>query len=147
MARHGLRTCEASGVIRADPRSDTVPHVDPIREAERILRRSRHRGHGGLIIASTAAIVLLLVIATVAIHSPLPKHGSTTPAVLVSASSFCAEGIARAAGLTWATTSAAVDHLRLPLRGKVKVLDAGSATFSAHRLRLQLQPAMPCTAG
>ncbi len=92
--------------------------------------------------------MIALVIASTTIRTPVPRHGLTRSAVLVSAeSTFCAEGAAAADGWTWATNSGAVDHLRLPLHGTVEVIDAADATFTAHRLKLRLEPAMPCTAG
>ncbi len=122
--------------------------MDPVREAERILRRESRRSPGWPAVVCAFGSVIALVVASAVIHTPVPRHGVTRSAVLVSAeSTFCAEGVAAADGSTWATSSNAVDHLRLPLRGTVKVIDAADATFSAQRLELKLSPEMPCTAG
>lgn len=102
-----------------------------------------------MVLAVSLVAVVLLIVGGIAVHPALPRHTPAKTAVLVSAgaSTFCAEGVAQADGYMWGTTSDSIDHLRLPMRGKVEIIDAGTAVFTARHVHVRLSPAMPCTAG
>jgi hypothetical protein len=121
--------------------------VDPVREAEQILR-SYNRRRRLLFVGVLVLVFGSLIAATVLIRVPLPARGTRRAAVLVGAeASYCAEGVTHVAGGSWASSSESLDRFHLPLRGHLEVLGAASAIFSARHLRIRLEPAMPCTAG
>ena len=113
-----LGSC-ASGWWWCELRSDAV---DPVREAERILRGER-RGRGWMIVGATVVLLALLVVAQVAPGPAQPVRAGTAVAVLRSgdSSQWCAEGVADVSGHVWSTISDRVDQVRLPLRGKLRL--------------------------
>jgi hypothetical protein len=124
-----------------------VKLVDPVREAERILRGRRR--FDWLVAVAVGVTVLSLAAAATWRGSARPVHRSTTTVVLRSgeSSSWCAEAIAQAGGSVWSTASDSVDRLHLPVRGRLHVIDGANAVFRAERSRIPLVPAMPCTPG
>jgi hypothetical protein len=117
-------------------------------EAERILRRHNSARRASALGLSTLAVVGVLAAGALLIRPETPQARSSVGAVLTSTnSSYCDEGITSTDGYTWGTTSNIIDQLRLPMRGKVMVVDTSHAVFTTHRVHIQLGPAMPCTAG
>ncbi len=126
----------------------TVRRVDPVREAEHILRGNQWR-RGWWVAVVVLVGVAFVVVAQAAPGPARPMRSWTVAAELRSGDSspWCAEGLTVVAGHAWTTIDGGVDHVRLPLRGRLRVVNAADAVFTAHRVRLELSPAMPCTPG
>ncbi len=120
---------------------------DPVREAEHVLA---HENHAERWVVAAAAVVGLILLATglVLVHPRSPSRGPVPTAVVLrdAETSGCSEAVVRAQGFTWATSSPAVDRLRLPIHGRLRVFGPASSVFNAGHLTLTLTPAMPCTA-
>jgi hypothetical protein len=95
-----------------------------------------------------SAIIAVIIIIT---SAPANVHpGTTHTAVLIrgeSTSLACSEGVAKIGHVSWVNDNEQLDHLHLPIRGKVHIVNGATAVFTAHHLRVDLAPAMPCTAG
>ena len=96
---------------------------------------------------------LSAVIATVIVITASPANvhpGSTHTAVLVrgeATSLACSEGVTRVGSGTWVNDNENLDRLHLPIRGHLRIINAATAVFTARGIRVNLAPAMPCTAG
>ena len=100
-----------------------------------------------VLFALSAALATVVVITSAPAN---PRPGSTHTAVLTrgeATSLACDEGVARVGAVTWVNQNENLDRLRLPLSGRLHVVDSASAVFTAHGIRVKLAPAMPCTAG
>ncbi len=95
-----------------------------------------------------SAVIAVVIVVTSAPSQLLP--GSTHTAVLVrgeTTSLSCSEGVARVDRVDWVNDNERLDHLHLPIRGRLRVVNAATAVFTARGIRVDLAPAMPCTAG
>ena len=96
---------------------------------------------------------LSAVIAAIVVITSAPANlrpGSTHTAVLIRGeptSLSCSEGVARVGRESWVNDNESLDRLHLPIRGHVRVVNDATAVFTAHGIRVDLAPAMPCTAG
>ena len=100
-----------------------------------------------VLFALSAALATVVVVTSAPAN---PRPGSTQTAVLIrgeSTSLGCDEGVARVGAATWVNQNENLDRVRLPLRGRLHVVDGAAAVFTAHGIRVNLAPAMPCTAG
>ena len=95
----------------------------------------------------SAAIAGIIMITA----SPANVHpGSMHTVVLVrgeATSLACSEGVAKVGSAAWVNDNETLDRLRLPIRGKLRIVNAATAVFTARGIRVDLAPAMPCTAG
>ena len=100
------------------------------------------------VLFALSAVIAAIIVVT---SAPAQLHpGSTHSAVLVrgeSTSLACSEGVARVDRVDWVNDNEKLDRLHLPIRGRLRVVNAATAVFTARGIRVDLAPAMPCTAG
>ena len=120
--------------------------MDPVREAERILRREGRDRTPPRVLVSVVALLAALALAWATGPSPSPRRN--VPAVLRAGDTaqWCGPAIAEVHGAAWAATRAPRE-LRLPAAGRVRILDEADAVFTADQVTVALTPAMPCTPG
>jgi hypothetical protein len=100
-----------------------------------------------LLFALSAVIAAVVIIGS-APSSSMP--GTTHNAVLVrgeTTSLSCEEGVTRVGSTTWVNDNESLDRLRLPMHGRLHIVNNATAVFEARGLEVRLAPAMPCTAG